>query len=362
MKYVPSPLFESFSGKVGSAVASNWKGKKYIRTAASTISNPQTVPQSRQRDAVSELSKVWRKDLTKEQRDGWDEYAKGKGSQSTQVDQSDGGQGIIPQIGTLQSGYNAFIGAGLLRAAIGCSPADCVLSDAPIGTAAPTPPTNLTAVYDPVSDCIQISYNKPIEPGPVHTYADSQGDTIVEEPKVRIWIKPQVSYSRIDQLNEIPGNGAPNEECTCEVTGYPVVASLPIGVYFVQADCVNPHGQKSAPSNLVEVEKPQCCQPWPIAVSNPQYDDDAFTFAVNKTQVDSVCPADFIQVSIKDTNGDTFEFNVPREEWTDNNGNYTISVFWADAPDGDYYMAARSGTFCGKYTAWTTPQLVHIGV
>lgn len=360
MKYVPSPLFSSFSGKVGSAVASNWKGKKYIRTAAPTISNPQTEPQSRQREAISELSKVWRKDLTPEERDSWDEYAKGKGSQSDQVDTSKGGQGIIPTTGTLQSGYNAFIGANLLRTAIGFSPADSIKRCAPIGTAAPTPPTDLAAVYDPISDCIQISYNKPLEPGPTRIYRDSQDDDVIEEPKVRIWIQPQLSYSRIDQLNYIPGNGAPNEECTCEVTGYPECASLPIGVYLVQADCVNPHGLKSAPSNLVEVEKPQCCIPWAIVCTGPAYADGKFEFNVSKTQVDSVCPADFVQVSIKDTNGDVHIFNVPREEWEDADAIYTIWVFWAGAPDGTYYIAARSGTYCGKYTLWTTPQSVEI--
>jgi len=362
-KIVPSALLTSIAGKLGSVVAANWKGVPYVRSVATTISNPQTASQARQRAALSELSKVWTKDLSPAQKAGWETFATELGAQQAARDASIGGQGIIKPRGTVMSGYNAFISTNLMRESVGYAIADNVVTEAPLGIAAPGPVMNFAAAYDPASGCIQASYDDPIEPGPSRSYVDCLDQTKVEQSLVRIWLQRHGSYSSINQIKEIDGAGAGEEVCICTSLQYGVELPLVDGLYTVQADVVSPYGLSSPPSGQIHTTVGGCCTPdMPLTGGATVYAAGVFPILVTKASLDGACPADFVRVLMKDTNGDDFSFTIPREDWTDAAPNYQIDIPWPSAPTGDYQLAYLAGTMCGKLTACTTPETVNIPV
>jgi len=333
-----------------------------MRAKANTVDNPQTLSQSVQRAALSELSKFWFKELTPPERVNWETFAEKFGSAFDEQTKSLGGQGIINQGGKVMSGYNAFIRAGLLRASVGYTPDLDILRVAPLGVDPPTPPLDVSAIYDPVTNCILLSYNKPQEPGPVREYLDDCQDTVYEEPLVRVFVQPVNNYAKINQINQIASPLDPNEECICTVEEYGEEKPLHAGAYDVQLDCVSPHGLRSAPSNQVRVVIPTCCELPAIVNDPPTYAEDKFCAVVHAAAVDGACRADFVEMSIKDDEGDCYKFNIDREEWTAANGDWSVCVPWPEAPVGSYHVSLRSGTLCGKYSDWTTPEEIILPV
>ena len=53
MGIIKQGILGGFSGKVGNVIGGSWKGIDYMRVAAASISNPQTVPQQNQRQKFS---------------------------------------------------------------------------------------------------------------------------------------------------------------------------------------------------------------------------------------------------------------------------------------------------------------------
>lgn len=351
---------DEISGSIGNTTFAKWKGLPYARSKANTVDNPQTLAQSTQRAALSELSKLWNKELTPEERVNWETFAEKFGSAYDELTKSLGGQGIIPPGGQVMSGYNAFVRANLLRESVGYSVQNNVLRVAPMGIDPPTPPLNVTAIYDPETNCLLLSYDKPQEPGPTREYEDDCADTVYEEPLIRVWTQPVGNYAKINQINQIASPLDENEECICYITEYDLEKPLHPGAIDVQLDCISPYGLRSAPSNQVRVVIPQCCEPPAVAAVAPAYEADKFCVDVLLTEVDGPCRADFVELSIKDTEGECFRFNIDREEFETVDDHYHICVPWPEAPDGDYYLRLRSGTMCAKYSPWTDPDLVNI--
>ncbi len=110
-KITMSSLVHSVSGKLGTLIYSNWKGKRYVRTVPIAIHNPQTDSQNMVRNAFNHLLSLWG-GLSLELKAIWQDYAQGLGS-ANDSDSRIGSRGLISETGKLMTGINAFIGVNL---------------------------------------------------------------------------------------------------------------------------------------------------------------------------------------------------------------------------------------------------------
>lgn len=74
MKYVPGLMVGQLSGKAGSTVAARGRFGSYFRTR-NMPTDPNTIPQQKQRDILTAASKYWGASLTEIQRSAWDSAA-----------------------------------------------------------------------------------------------------------------------------------------------------------------------------------------------------------------------------------------------------------------------------------------------
>lgn len=247
-RMVLGPLIESISNSIGATIISSWKGVTYARRKGAMMSNPCSEEQAKIRTRISAASKRWAGALTPVQRAGWESYAKGIGSASKSKDYDKSGtRVIIPDNRKVMSGFNAYLLLNCLAFSAETKAAGQWEDSAPNGISPPNPPTNLTCVCChcrvPPQNMAQLIWVAPVDPP-----AGS---------RIRIWTMSLDSgvHRQLVSTSIL----APWRRLVEEVTGAHghtyKIDDLP-GHYLFQIDCVSPHGLKSPPSNLCQVEIP----------------------------------------------------------------------------------------------------------
>lgn len=108
MRLVYSALVQDARGSLGGSVASTWRGIPYLRMKAQIITNTPSVRRAAVRGYFNNSAVGWRF-LTPEQKAGWGEFAQSLRMPNNK-DEDVGTGGIIPSLGRIMSGINAYIG------------------------------------------------------------------------------------------------------------------------------------------------------------------------------------------------------------------------------------------------------------
>jgi len=244
-RVVLSALITDIRGKLGGSVFGNWKGIPYLRQLASHVTNPESARQQLVRNFLVSNARKW-KDLTPEQRAQWEEYADSLHIPNND-DENVGPEGIIPPVGRIQSGFNAYIGTNLHLETGGRPHTDIAPLDQPAAT---KPKTDL--VY-----------------GATHTGAKIDFDIWIEENYpgyqtfAQIWIKgwwkgshAQNIIQPYPEIEAPPGLATPISITHINQNGQLVLFSslaLPVQV-FVQCRTVANNGKVSLNDQLFLVK------------------------------------------------------------------------------------------------------------
>jgi hypothetical protein len=218
-------------GQLSGVVYSNWKGSPYVRSMASAVSNPNSLFQERIRAALANLSKYWLSTLDDAQRAAWEEYAKERGSAFNAAMQK-GYQDIVPALGKIMSGKNAFIALNtqLARSDI------ALVEDAPLGINAPGQPAGVGATFvagPPVK--ITIDWTDP---------ADLEAGG-----KCSVWGECAGVFHR--QIVATVDKAAETLDVTAMRGAGGVSLTIVKGLYRFQVVAWDTHGQRSAGSQLI---------------------------------------------------------------------------------------------------------------
>lgn len=233
---IPSAVVRGLRGSVDNLSFQYWrKGVFTVKSKATIVNQPDTMPQTSIRAAMTVIVGSWKTTLTQAQREAWNSYAK----LPRFVDSKAGGQlAIIRGSKNTGSGYHKFIELNMMRVSAAIAP-PALIDDPPFDEIPPDAPTDFTAVWDaPPDNHVDIAWTEPA------TYPAGS--------RVRIWLRspdaiyhPQIVFTQtpVTESAVITGGatvGGANQ----------LFAPLPAGtqLYF-QMDTVSPGGQTSPPTN-----------------------------------------------------------------------------------------------------------------
>jgi hypothetical protein len=210
-----------------------WKaGVQVIRKAANVISNPSSADQALVRCYMSMLTKYWFDTLTQDMRENWNTWAltePGKGNK-------DGGvETVIKGNNGKMSGFNAFCMSNMWNRTAGIS-AD-VITAAPLGVTAPTPPLSVAAVE--AAGTVTVTWLDPLIKG--------------ANARVRIWGVSRENLMHRQLLATEPFAAGTKDILSFKgAGGASILFADVLGHFVIQMDTVDDTGTKSGPSNVAE--------------------------------------------------------------------------------------------------------------
>lgn len=181
----------SVTGKVAMTepmIKTYWKGMTVVRCLAHKIDQVPSEVKKEINIKLSECAAKW-KELTKYERDGWEEYASLIKSAMNRAseDVATGSKNIIRHRSKLESGFNAYVEGNLLSHTTGVMEKNpegqnVLRKVAPIGIGFPPAPLDVKLVYDPLTHKAKVTWTDPLtqEPAPA-------------ERHIRIWARMDVT-------------------------------------------------------------------------------------------------------------------------------------------------------------------------
>lgn len=234
------PNVTDIRGSIGEVVYSIWKaGVHYIRNKPAIISNPKSADQVAIRTVVAESSARWFSVLLPAQRATWEEMAQRLGSITQSVDGQGGILNMIPPVGGIMSGVNAYVAFRTSYFTAGLPMA--VFNDtAPLGQDQPLNVTNLAVVWDSIN--LDVTWLQPIGVDP--------------SAVVRVWLRSRelVYHRQLAQVEASVSLGASlsgakgTQGITIPFAG---ISSQQI---LLQVDLVNARGYRSFGSETLEIQ------------------------------------------------------------------------------------------------------------
>lgn len=240
-----SEIAQDIRGSIGNHTYSIWRGLNYLRNKAASIINPCSIDQENMRARAAAASKRWNDTLTVNQRALWNEYAE---AMDPKPGNGGGTKNIIPDNGGVMSGFNAYVMNNCLGYSADALAMGGFVDDAPVGQTPPNAVTNLAAVWNAVTCCIDLTWTDPIG---IH------GAT-----GIRIWlVSLDAGVHKQLVQNAVPASEAASICAVKVANGAPQnIRDLP-GHYHIQLDAVNIWGQKGPPSITVQPIVPSGCTP-----------------------------------------------------------------------------------------------------
>ncbi len=233
------PNVTDIRGSIGNVVYSIWKaGVNYIRMKPNIISNPKSADQVAIRQLVAASSARWFTELTSIQRASWEEMAQRLASITGGVNGQGGILNIIPPVGGIMSGVNAYVSFRAAAFTAGFDPL-LFIDNAPLGEDQPLNVTALNVTYDNISLIFTWLLPVPIDPGAV----------------VRVWLRSRelVYHRQLANVEPAASLGASFDSAK-SANGNPIVFSSAIPQHIlVQVDVVNPSGYRSPGGETLEI-------------------------------------------------------------------------------------------------------------
>ncbi len=227
--YRGTALVSQIVGKLGDNIFQRWKNKNVVKSAESSVANPNSVSQEAVRDALGFTSNRWANVLTAEQKTTWESYAR----------KSPGYKKKPAGIRQLMKGNNGtFFG---LNAAIKVNTQLIYAGLLPVDEAPLAKPLPGLAIIDTVSwsgEFLIITWN------PLAFEAGAM---------IRIWIDSQQElFHKQILLHANVVDGTAQQQTVRGVAGAPLsFASIGGSTVLLQLDCINPSGAISRAGNTV---------------------------------------------------------------------------------------------------------------
>lgn len=242
------PLLLNIANSIGATVFTNWRGVTYVRRKAKSPRNPGSERQAQLRAMKIRADRNWWDGLDDDQRDDWNAYAARLASAAPPGNgNGGGGRQVIPQSRGIMSGFNAYIMAYCLVHS-GEPLLTLPWTDDVPAVAPPNAPTNLVGRCrggPPGNNLIWLTYTDPIGvPGGSPLYGFIRAwivSTDAGVPRHMAWVAPVGPQFIAIALLRMHGQN---------ILG---LQHFP-GHYLCQIDFVDKYGQRSTPSETVEVE------------------------------------------------------------------------------------------------------------
>lgn len=223
-------IVNGISGSIDQMVYSTWKGINYVRSKAKTINNRQTTGQMSIRARIAECAKYWNDVLDATGRGLWEQYSK-----TIVIPSSSPGDIIKPSKGPF-SGYTAFLRNNVNTFASGSVPLGTFLAAPPIGVTPPDAVQINSAVWNPATKKIDITY--------------TLGN--VPPSRVEIWMRSVSGIVHAQLVDPISAaGGVISEGYLRGADGTWLALENLLGLYDVQMLPVDGNGQPGPASNLI---------------------------------------------------------------------------------------------------------------